>query len=244
MQTEPDNTAPEGPYKVHLENVFEGPMDLLIHLIKKNELDIYDIPVALITEQYLEYLKWMKLMNIDFAGEFLVMASTLAQIKSRMLLPVHEEDDQEDPRLELTKPILEYLQMKSAAEQLSDRNLLGDNIFARGAHGQDVLADAQDEYVQIGLFELIDAFQKILDKIPGEDRMEFTADRISVKDKISQIVDILEKKGSTTFEELFSDSPDKGEIIVTFLAILEMMKLALLRAVQHVQTGVLRLFYI
>jgi len=244
MQTEPENTAQDGPYKVHLENLFEGPMDLLIHLIKKNELDIYDIPIALITEQYLEYLKWMKLMNIDFAGEFLVMASTLAQIKSRMLLPVHEEDDQEDPRLELTRPIVEYLQMKSAAEQLSDRNLLGDNIFARGAHGQEVLADAQDEYVTIGLFELIDAFQKILDKIPGEDRMEFTADRISVKDKISQIVDILEKKGSTTFEELFSDSPDKGEIIVTFLAILEMMKLALIRAVQHVQTGVLRLFYI
>lgn len=219
-------------------------MDLLIHLIKKNELDIYDIPVALITEQYLEYLKWMKLMNIDFAGEFLVMASTLAQIKSRMLLPLHEEDDQEDPRLELTKPILEYLQMKSAAEQLSDRNLLGDNIFARGAHGEEILADTQDEYVKIGLFELIDAFQKILDKIPSDDRMEFTADKISVKDKISQIVDILESKGSTTFDELFSDSPNKSQIIVTFLAILEMVKLALVRIVQHVQSGVLRLFYL
>lgn len=219
-------------------------MDLLIHLIKKNELDIYDIPVALITEQYLEYLKWMKLMNIDFAGEFLVMASTLAQIKSRMLLPAHEEDDQEDPRLELTKPILEYLQMKSAAEQLSDRNLLGDNIFARGAHGEEILADTQDEYIKIGLFELIDAFQKILDKIPSADRMEFTADKISVKDKISQIVDILESKGSTTFDELFSDSPNKSQIIVTFLAILEMVKLALVRIVQHVQSGVLRLFYL
>jgi len=219
-------------------------MDLLIHLIKKNELDIYDIPVALITEQYLEYLKWMKLMNIDFAGEFLVMASTLAQIKSRMLLPLHEEDDQEDPRLELTKPILEYLQMKSAAEQLSDRNLLGDNIFARGAHGEEILADTQDEYVKIGLFELIDAFQKILDKIPSDDRMEFTADKISVKYKISQIVDILESKGSTTFDELFSDSPNKSQIIVTFLAILEMVKLALVRIVQHVQSGVLRLFYL
>ena len=234
----------DGPYKVHLENLFEGPMDLLIHLIKKNELDIYDIPVALITEQYLEYLKWMKLMNIDFAGEFLVMASTLAQIKSRMLLPVHDEDDQEDPRLELTKPILEYLQMKSAAEQLSDRNLLGDNIFARGAHGEEILADTRDEYVRIGLFELIDAFQKILDKIPSGDRMEFTADKISVKDKISQIVDILESKGSTTFDELFSQSPNKGEIIVTFLAVLEMVKLALVRIVQHVQSGVLRLFYL
>jgi segregation and condensation protein A len=218
-------------------------MDLLIHLIKKNELDIYDIPVALITEQYLEYLKWMKLMNIDFAGDFLVMASTLAQIKSRMLLPIHEEDDQEDPRLELTKPILEYLQMKSAAEQLSDRNLLGENIFVRSTHGEEILTDTQDEFVKIGLFELIDAFQKILDKIPSDDRMEFTADKISVKDKISQIIDILESKGSTTFEELFSNSPNKGEIIVTFLAILEMVKLALIRIVQHVQSGALRLFY-
>ncbi len=117
MHTDQENTEQDGPYKVHLANLFEGPMDLLIHLIKKNELDIYDIPIALITEQYLEYLNWLKMMNIDFAGEFLVMASTLAQIKSRMLLPVHEEDDQEDPRLELTKPILENLQMKSAAEQ-------------------------------------------------------------------------------------------------------------------------------
>ena len=244
MQTESENTNADEPYKVHLENLFEGPMDLLIHLIKKNELDIYDIPVALITEQYLEYLKWMKLMNIDFAGDSLVMASTLAQIKSRMLLPIHEEDDQEDPRLELTKPILEYLQMKSAAEQLSDRNLLGENIFVRSAHGEEILTDTQDEFVKIGLFELIDAFQKILDKIPSDDRMEFTADKISVKDKISQIIDILESKGSTTFEELFSNSPNKGEIIVTFLAILEMVKLALIRIVQHVQSGVLRLFYL
>jgi len=243
MQSEPENTNADEPYKVHLENLFEGPMDLLIHLIKKNELDIYDIPVALITEQYLEYLKWMKLMNIDFAGDFLVMASTLAQIKSRMLLPIHDEDDQEDPRLELTKPILEYLQMKSAAEQLSDRNLLGENIFVRSAHGEEILTDTQDEFVKIGLFELIDAFQKILDKIPSDDRMEFTADKISVKDKISQIIDILESKGSTTFEELFSNSPNKGEIIVTFLAILEMVKLALIRIVQHVPSGALRLFY-
>ena len=243
MHPEPENNNGDEPYKVHLENLFEGPMDLMIHLIKKNELDIYDIPIALITEQYLEYLNWMKMMNIDFAGEFLVMASTLAQIKSRMLLPVHEEDDQEDPRLELTKPILEYLQMKSAAEQLSDRDLLGENTFVRSGPDEKIIKDSQDEFIQIGLFELIDAFQKILDKIPGDDRMEFTADKISVQDKISQIIDILESKGSTTFTELFSENAGKGEIIVTFLAILEMVKLALIRVVQHLQTGVLRLFY-
>jgi segregation and condensation protein A len=237
-----DNMA-EKPYRVQLENIFEGPMDLLVHLIKKNELDICDIPIALITEQYLQYLEWMKMMNIDFAGEFIVMASTLAQIKSRMLLPIHEEDE-EDPRQEITKPLLEYIQIKSAAEQLTERYLLGEDIFIRGQHREDFLNTAQDEYIKIGLFELIDAFQKILDKIPSDDRMEFTPDQISVKDKISQIADILESKGSTTFKELFSENPDKGEVIVTFLAILEMVKLVLIRIVQHAQTGVIRLFYL
>jgi segregation and condensation protein A len=232
-------------YKVHLENIFEGPMDLLVHLIKKNELDIYDIPIALVTEHYLQYLEWIKIMNIDYAGDFIVMASTLAQIKSRMLLPVSaEEEDEDDPRHEIVKPLLEYLQMKSAAEQLSERDLLGEETFLRGRDRQEFLEIHQEEYIQVGLFELIDAFQKILEKIPGDQRMEFTADKISVKERITQITDILEARGSTTFIELFSENPDKSEVIVTFLAILEMVKLALIRIVQHTQTGVMRLFYL
>ena len=232
-------------YKVQLENIFEGPMDLLVHLIKKNELDIYDIPIALVTEQYLQYLEWMKIMNIDFAGDFIVMASTLAQIKSRMLLPASaDEEDEDDPRHEIIKPLLEYLQMKSAAEQLSERHLLGEETFLRGRDRQEFLAIQQEEYIQVGLFELIDAFQKILEKIPGDQRMEFTPDKISVKEKITQITDLLEAKDSTTFIELFSENPDKSEIIVTFLAILEMVRLALIRIVQHAQTGVMRLFYL
>ena len=232
-------------YKVQLENIFEGPMDLLVHLIKKNELDIYDIPIALVTEQYLQYLEWMKIMNIDFAGDFIVMASTLAQIKSRMLLPASaDEEDEDDPRHEIIKPLLEYLQMKSAAEQLSERHLLGEETFLRGRDRQEFLAIQQEEYIQVGLFELIDAFQKILEKIPDDQRMEFTPDKISVKEKITQITDLLEAKDSTTFIELFSENPDKSEIIVTFLAILEMVRLALIRIVQHAQTGVMRLFYL
>jgi len=232
-------------YKVQLENIFEGPMDLLVHLIKKNELDIYDIPIALVTEQYLQYLEWMKIMNIDFAGDFIVMASSLAQIKSRMLLPASaDEEDEDDPRHEIIKPLLEYLQMKSAAEQLSERHLLGEETFLRGRDQQEFLAIQQEEYIQVGLFELIDAFQKILEKIPDDQRMEFTPDKISVKEKITQIADLLEAKGSTTFIELFSENPDKSEIIVTFLAILEMVRLALIRIVQHAQTGVMRLFYL
>ena len=232
-------------YKVQLEDIFEGPMDLLVHLIKKNELDIYDIPIAMVTEHYLKYLEWMKVMNIEFAGDFIVMASTLAQIKSRMLLPASaDEEDEDDPRHEIIKPLLEYLQMKSAAEQLSERHLLGEETFLRGLDRQEFLAIQQEEYIQVGLFELIDAFQKILEKIPGDQRLEFTPDKISVKERIMQITDILEAKGSTTFIELFSENPDKSEVIVTFLAILEMVKLALIRIVQHAQTGVMRLFYL
>jgi segregation and condensation protein A len=232
-------------YRIQLENIFEGPMDLLVHLIKKNELDIYDIPIAKVTEQYLQYLEWMKIMNIDYAGEFIVMASTLAHIKSRMLLPASEEAaDEEDPRQELVKPLLEYLQMKSAAEQLAERHILGEKTFVRSLDQKEFLNIEQQPYIKVGLFELIDAFQKILEKIPGDQRIEFTADKISVKERIMQITDILESKGSTTFEELFSKNPNKSEVIVTFLAILEMVKLALIRIVQHAQTGVMRIFYI
>lgn len=232
-------------YRVQLDEIFEGPMDLLVHLIRKNELDIYDIPIALITEQYLQYLEWMQAMNIDFAGDFLLMASTLTQLKSRMLLPVHDGDeDEEDLLQEITRPLVEYLQMKSAAEQLAERNLLGENTFVRNPDRGEFLIGSEDEFIKVGLFELIDAFQKILERIPDDHRVDMTADEISVKDKISQIIDILETKKSITFIELFTDSPNKNEIIVTFLAVLEMVKLTLIRIVQHVQTGVMRIFYL
>ena len=236
---------PETLYRVQLDEIFEGPMDLLVHLIRKNELDIYDIPIALITEQYLEYLEWMHAMNIDYAGDFLLMASTLTQLKSRMLLPVHEgEDEEEDLMQEITRPLVEYLQMKSVADQLVERNLLGEKTFIRTPDRGEFLNGSDDDFIKIGLFELIDAIQKILEKIPDDHLVEMSADEISVKDKITQIVDILEVKNSITFIELFSDNPDRFEIIVTFLAILEMVKLTLIRMVQHVQTGVLRIFYL
>jgi len=232
-------------YRVQLDEIFEGPMDLLVHLVRKNELDIYDIPIALITEQYLQYLEWMQAMNIDYAGDFLLMASTLAQLKSRMLLPVHDgEGEEEDVLQEITRPLVEYLQMKSAADQLVERNLLGETTFIRQPDRGEFLSGSEDEFIKIGLFELIDAFQKILEKIPDDHRVDMTADEISVKDKISQIIDILEEKKSIAFAELFSDNPDRTEIIVTFLAILEMVKLTLIRIVQHVQTGVIRIFYL
>ena len=232
-------------YKVKVTDIFEGPMDLLIHLIKKNEVDIYDIPIGIITEQYLTYIEWMKAMNIDFAGDFLVMASTLTQIKSKMLLPTHEfeVDEEEDPRLAITRPLLEYLQIKSAAEDLADRQLLGVDTFIRPQVKSDQILDPEDELIKIGLFELIDAFQNILKNLAPEHRLDFSADRISVNDRISELVDKFERKPSLTFDELFDGNITKEILVVTFLAILEMVRLNLLQMAQHSQTGIIRLFY-
>lgn len=234
----------ENDYKVKLD-IFEGPMDLLVYLIRKAKVDIYDIPIALITDQFLEYIDWMKSMNIDFAGDFLLMAATLTQIKSRMLLPSHdEEDEEEDPRMEIARPLAEYLQIKAAAEELMERSLLGEDTFSRTASKEDIPVNQDDKMINVGLFELIDAFQTILNNISPDHRVDFSADKISVKDRINQIVDLFENKGSITFEELFAGKYDKKNIVVTFLAILEMAKLNLIRIVQHIQSGTLRLFYL
>jgi segregation and condensation protein A len=233
-------------YKVQIDDIFEGPMDLLVHLIKKHEMDIYDIPIALITEQYLEYLQWMKAINIDIAGDFILMASTLTKIKSRMLLPVHEEEtDDEDPRLEIVKPLEEYLQMKSAANELISRNLLGEDTFVRNPNQENHSMDQDSEIIKVGLFELIDAFQTILEKISEHRGVDIiTADTVSVRDRIVQIVEIFETRNSVTFNELFPMSTDKSEVVVTFLAILEMVRLSLINIVQNTQTGIIRLFYL
>ncbi|KJS32091.1 MAG: chromosome segregation protein ScpA [Desulfatitalea sp. BRH_c12] len=240
-----ENDTPifENEYKVKLENVFEGPMDLLVHLIKKNEVDIYDIPVALLIEHYLAYLEWMKLLNIDNVGDFLLMAATLAQIKSRMLLPSHgAEEDEEDPRLELVRPLAEYLQIKSVAEELGNRNMLGDKIFTRHTNPKEFLKEDQD-LVQIGLFELIDAFQRILQKVSKDHTVDLSAETVSVKDRMNAIIAVLEEKGSIAFLEMFPAQPQTRDIVVSFLALLELMKMNLVRAVQNAQNGTIRLFY-
>ena len=233
-------------YKVQIDDIFEGPMDLLVHLIKKHEVDIYDIPIALITEQYLEYLQWMKAINIDVAGDFILMASTLTKIKSRMLLPVHEDEtDDEDPRLEIVKPLEEYLQMKLAANELIARNLLGEDTFVRNPNQENHSMDQVGEIIKVGLFELIDAFQSILEKISEHRSVDIiTADTVSVRDRIVQIVEIFGTRKSITFNELFPINTDKGEVVVTFLAILEMVRLSLINIVQNTQTGIIRLFYL
>ena len=240
----PFDESADDRYRVRLENVFEGPMDLLVHLIKKAEVDIYDIPIAQITEQYLNYLEWLKQMNIDFAGDFVLMASTLTHIKSKMLLPAQEGDEEEeDPRLEITRPLLEYLRIKSAAEQLAERNLLGDKTFVRKPDSRLFKNVEDDQVIRIGLFELIDAFQSILDKVTPSHRVDLARDRISVQERITQLTDLLEDNESMTFDELFTECRERPDIIVTFLAILEMAKLGLIHIAQHVPTGIIRIFY-
>ncbi len=238
------NDAEDDLYRVRLQDIFEGPMDLLVHLIKKAEVDIYDIPIAQITAQYLEYLEWMQQMNIDFAGDFVLMASTLTHIKSRMLLPPQAgEEEEEDPRLEITRPLLEYLRIKSAAEQLAERNLLGDKTFTRKLDADILEGVEDDQVIRIGLFELIDAFQTILDKVTPSHRVDLTRDRVSVQERITQLTEMLEARESMTFDELFADGHQRSDVIVTFLAILEMAKLCLIRIAQHVPTGIIRIFY-
>jgi segregation and condensation protein A len=232
-------------YQVNLGELFDGPMDLLVHLVKKNEVDIYDIPIALIAQQYMEYLEWMKSVNIDVAGEFLVMAATLAHIKSRMLLPTQEEEEEdEDPRMEIVRPLAEYLQLKYAAENLLERDQLDWDVFRRrDLDAAEAWSEGEPGLIQVGLFELIDAFQDIIKRVSPKYFWDLTPDTISVKSRMAQIADILEEQESATFAELFETEATRKDIIMTFLAILEMAKLQLIRIMQHVESGIIRIFY-
>ena len=182
-------------YKVQLENIFEGPMDLLVYLIRKNEVNIYDIPISLITDRYLDYIEWMKSMNVDIAGDFLVMAATLIQIKSRMLLPVHDDSDEEDPRQEITRPLLEYLQMKSAALQLNDRELLGEHTFIRSPSKTSDPGNLPEREIRVDLFELIQAFQRIIDNLSPDLSLDVVADKLSIQDRMTELIRMLKEQG-------------------------------------------------
>ncbi len=218
-------------YNIKLE-FFEGPLDLLLHLIKKSEVDIYDIPIATITEQYLEYIEMLKEMNLDRAGDFLVMAATLTHIKSKMLLPIDsvEEDEEEgpDPREELIRRLLEYKMYKEAAEELGERDRLGRDLFVRG---QEIELEGIEEtgLINVTVFDLMDALRGVLARSNSETVLELTAERFKVADKINHILDTLGMHHSVTFTSLFETSASRGEVIVTFLAVLELAKMLLIK---------------
>ncbi|MBU2489720.1 MAG: segregation/condensation protein A, partial [Proteobacteria bacterium] len=228
-------------YHVRLP-AFEGPMDLLYHLIRKNEVDIYDIPIALITDQYLAYIEMMKAMNVDLAGEFLVMAATLMHIKSRMLLPVHSEEEDEDPRMEIIRPLAEYLQIRDAADLIADRELLGESVFAREPEPPPP-RKPEEENIAANIFDLMDAFSRLLARAGGTHQVFMDAEGLSVRERILELTDLLERRQTLTFSELFSPDAGRTEIITTFLAVLEMMKMNLIHVVQHIQSGAIRIFH-
>ena len=214
--------------------IFEGPMDLLLHLIRKNEVDIFDIPIATITDQYLAYLEMMKALNIDIAGDFLLMASTLMHIKSKMLLPdTGGEEEEEDPRLEITRPLLEYMRIKELAHDLSAREILGRDVFSRMPSDElTALAKGENASLEVNIFQLIDAFKRIVDQQVSETQLRFRLEEWSINEKIEQITGRLHNKRTLYFQELFPKSMGLSELVVTFLALLEMVHRGLLRVFQ------------
>jgi segregation and condensation protein A len=235
-------------YEIKLD-VFEGPLDLLLYLIRKNEIDIYNIPIALITEQYLSYLEIMRSLNLDLAGEYLVLASTLIHIKSKLLLPPAEgegEDEEgEDPRAELVQQLLEYQAFKEAALSLDRRPLLERDVFTRGAASEEdqaMAGEADDSPIEVDIFELVTAFRRIIVGLDRKEDLEIDTEKMSLADRINEIMERLSEEGQITFSDLLGDRTDRRRIIYTFLAILELMKLRMVRAYQTGPFGAIRLF--
>jgi len=234
-----------GDLPVHLTN-FDGPLDLLLHLIKKHEVDIYDIPIALITQQYLDYLELMTELNLDTVGDFLVMAATLIHIKSRTLLPrpdPKQDDAEEDPREALIRRLLEHQKFKAAAELLHDREI------ARSAQWQrpdnvvnDVVGSAPEPEVEIDLFSLMAAFRQVLERAKKRPKVMLPPEQIPIETRISQLLERLSETDACGFEDLFEDVQTRSGMVVTFLALLEMIRLKLIRVFQQANFGAIRIY--
>jgi segregation and condensation protein A len=227
-------------YKVKLE-VFEGPLDLLLYLIRKDEVDIYDISIERITSQYLEYMEAFQVLNIELAGEFIVMAANLLYMKSRTLLPKDQqmpdsEADEDDPRWELIRQLIEYKKFKEAAAGLRMREAAQEMLFPRGPSALELPALEEKLLVEeVGIFDLIHAFQKVLKRLDAkrEDLREIFAENFTVADKIEYLLRIAEGRLAVRFEECFAEAASRAEIVVTFLAMLELIRLKQLRVRQE-----------
>ncbi len=235
-----DDGAPEGSpqaYRVHLEE-FEGPLDLLLYLIRKEEVSIYDIPIARLTEQYLEYMRLMEELDIGVAGEFLVMAATLIHIKSKMLLPrdptqVGDADELEDPRQELVDRLLEHQRYKAAADTLYQRGEMERGVFARIPAEEE---KANDE-VNATVFDLLTAFRDIILRAQAMIEIEIARDEVTLAQKLAEVRGLVETQGRINVRELFERSRSRREIVITFLAILELVKLSVMRITQDETFG-------
>lgn len=216
-------------YKIKLE-IFEGPLDLLLYLVKKDHLNIYDIPIAEVTEQYLKYIELMRMLDLNIAGEFLVMAATLLQIKSKMLLPAQEnqaEETEEDPRAELVKRLLEYEKFKEIAAELRQKEAGQEQVFKRPvAQKPEEDTSAQDQvYFEASIFDLISAFSKAIEEVPKEVFYEIIKDEFTIEGKVHQILHLLLVENSVRLSGLFAQAKNKIEVIVIFLAILELIRM-------------------
>ena len=218
---------------------FEGPLDLLLHLIKKHEVNIYDIPIALVTQQYLDYLDLMQELNLDVAGEFLVMAATLIHIKSRMLLPrpdPTQEDPEEDPREALVRRLLEHQKFKAAAELLHEREIQRSAQWGRpDGRVAEVVGEAPEPEIEVDLFSLMAAFRQVLERARQRPRVLLPPEQMPIETRIEQLLARLSETEACGFEELFADVQTRAGMIVTFLALLEMIRLKLVRVFQQAQ---------
>jgi segregation and condensation protein A len=219
--------------------IFEGPLDLLLHLIKKNEVSITDIPIATITEQYLATLELMQNLSLDVAGEFLVMAATLIHIKSRMLLPAGDdegdEDEGVDPHEELVRRLLEYQRYKEAAAELEQRDLLTRDVFVRSPTPTEEVGPRG--FREVSVFELLGALKRIIDRLPKDTVHEVALDKITVREKMTLLLETLRAHGSVFFESLFVEVKSRVEVVVTFLAMLELVKVRAIRIFQEEMAG-------
>lgn len=228
--------------RVELE-IFEGPLDLLLHLIKKNEVNISDIPIATITEQYLATLELMQTLNLDVAGEFLVMAATLIQIKSRMLLPAGEEEGDEDeggdPREELVRRLLEYQRFKDAAAELHQREVLARDVFVRSAAATQEAPPV--DFREVSVLELLTALRRVMERLPKDSVHEVILEKITVREKMTQLLDLLRLGGEVHFDSLFAAVKTRMEVVVTFLAMLELVKVRAIRILQEEPAGPIKI---
>ena len=232
-------------YQVKLQE-FEGPLDLLLHMIRKNELDIYNISVSEIANQYLEYVALMQSLNLDGVGDFLVMAATLAYHKSKMLLPASEDDqDDEDDAFEsleaLHQRLIEYQRYKEVAQALGEKDMLNRDVFKVHLQVDETGLEPEEPRLKASLFDLMDAFNEIMKQAPKEVVHEVLSERIQLVDRIVEVLDIIQQKHSVGFKELFEPTASKEVFLVTFLSILELVRLQLIHAYQFEPFGAVQL---
>ena len=250
----PEPGAEDDVFESQLESInlklqaFEGPLDLLVHLIKKNKMNVYDIQISVVTKQYLDYLNLMQELNLDLASEFLVMAATLIHIKSKMLLPRPETatgdpEDAEDPRDALVRRLLEHQHFKAAAEMLHEKELLRGAQWGRpDSRIEEIAGDEYEPEIEVDLFSLLSAFKQVLERARERPPVLLPPEEVSIESRIEELLGRLSETEACGFEDLFESDATRGDMIVTFLAMLEMIRLKLIRVFQQGGMGAIRVY--